>query len=407
MPNFSRKVVAGEYIFREGDAPGCAYIIDNGRIEVSTMQNGAPLVLSHLGAGDLLGEMAVIDDAPRSADARALVDCTLTEIRRDQIHERLAEADSIIRVLVLGLLQRYRTGLSAVRGVKTPTAVRVAQEMPTPQNPQAADKFRLESQLMAAIEHDTLRVLYQPIYDLKVGRVCGFEALVRWDHPERGPISPVEFIALAEETSLIVPVGQYVLRKSCEAIAKWRASHDDFYISVNVSARQSASLDFVELVERELTNSGLEARHIRLEITESLTLDYDRVGKLISRCHDLGLKVALDDFGTGYSCLGHLHQLDFDLVKIDQGFTRQMLESSRVSALVCGIVSMIHAIDAEIIAEGVETERQAKALSSLGVRYLQGWLIGKPAAETEIGRHLDAASISVGWVEPPPPATVM
>lgn len=404
MTAYSRHLAAGEYLFREGDPPDSAYVIDSGQIEVSTEKDGRKLVLSHLGPGDLLGEMAVLDDSPRTADAMALVDSRLTEIRRDQIQQRLAETDSIIRTLMLGLLHRYRLGLSIARGRASHTDSRALGAGAS--SGKATDKMRLESQLIAALASETLSVVYQPIYDLKQARVCGFEALIRWDHPERGPISPGEFIALAEETSLIVPVGRYVLQKSCETLARFRDINDDFYISVNVSARQSASMDFVDLVQSELARLNLEPRHLRLEITESLTLDYRQVSELITRCHEIGLKVALDDFGTGYSCLGHLHQLDFDLVKIDQGFTRQMLDSMRVSALVCGIVSMIHAIDAQIIAEGVETQAQGKALAELGVRFLQGWLVGKPQPAEHIPASLKRAPLDIHWVEPPPPAAL-
>lgn len=400
MTAFSRHLASGEYLFREGDPPDCAYVIDSGQIEISTEKDGRKLVLSHLGPGDLLGEMAVLDDSPRTADAMAITDCRLTEIRRDQIQERLAETDSIIRTLMLGLLHRYRLGLSIARGRASYTDARAVAAS----NGKATEKMRLEAQLMAALATETLAVVYQPIYDLKRSRVCGFEALIRWDHPERGPISPGEFIALAEETSLIVPVGRYVLQQSCATLARFRAVHDDFYISVNVSARQSASMDFLDLVQAELARHGLETRHLRLEITESLTLDYRQVSALITRCHQIGLKVALDDFGTGYSCLGHLHQLDFDVVKIDQGFTRQMLDSMRVSALVCGIVSMIHAIDAEIIAEGVESQAQGKALAELGVRYLQGWLVGRPQPADRIPDCLAMPPLDIHWIEPPPPA---
>lgn len=400
MTAFSRHLASGEYLFREGDPPDCAYVIDSGQIEISTEKDGRKLVLSHLGPGDLLGEMAVLDDSPRTADAMAITDCRLTEIRRDQIQERLAETDSIIRTLMLGLLHRYRLGLSIARGRASYTDARAVAAS----NGKATEKMRLEAQLMAALAAETLAVVYQPIYDLKRSRVCGFEALIRWDHPERGPISPGEFIALAEETSLIVPVGRYVLQQSCATLARFRAVHDDFYISVNVSARQSASMDFLDLVQAELARHGLETRHLRLEITESLTLDYRQVSALITRCHQIGLKVALDDFGTGYSCLGHLHQLDFDVVKIDQGFTRQMLDSMRVSALVCGIVSMIHAIDAEIIAEGVESQAQGKALAELGVRYLQGWLVGRPQPADRIPDCLATPPLDIHWIEPPPPA---
>lgn len=380
MSDSRRHVATGEAVFREGDPPNCAYLIDSGRIEVSTQQGGKKLIFSYLGAGDLLGEMAVIDDAPRSADAFAVSDCVLTEIRRDQIQERLKEADSIIRVLVHALLQRYRSGLNAVRG-RPKTAVSAGTSLDASEganSPHALSKFRLESQLISAIERDELTVVFQPVYDVKLRQVVGFEALTRWHHPERGPISPVEFIALAEETSLILPVGQYALRKACEALKALGAEFSEVFVAVNVSARQSSAPDFVNMLKATTELYNIAPQRIELEITESLTLDYKAVETLIERCHELGISVALDDFGTGYSSLGHLHRLKFDVVKLDQAFTRQMMDDSRCMALTRGIATMIHAIGAECLAEGVETAEQAIVLERLGVRYLQGWFFGRP-----------------------------
>jgi EAL domain-containing protein (putative c-di-GMP-specific phosphodiesterase class I) len=379
---------AGEAIFREGDAPGCAYLIDEGRVEVSTQQSGKKLVFSYLGPGDLLGEMAVIDDAVRTADALAITDCRLIEIRRDQIQERLSEADSIIRILVHALLQRYRTGLSAVRGKSRAPTLADVQRSDGSEAPGGLTKFRLESQLISALEREELTLVYQPIFDIQQNRVIGFEALARWDHPERGPISPAEFIALAEETSLILPVGQYALEKSCAALTALGPDHDHISVAVNISARQSAAPDFADMLVRTAQAHGLPPSRVELEITESLTLDYRAVAALIDRCHELGISVSLDDFGTGYSSLGHLHQLRFDVVKLDQAFTRQMLTDPRCLELVRGIVRMILAIGAEALAEGVETLEQARALKSMGVRYLQGWLIGRPSPAEQMPEML-------------------
>ena len=386
------KLEAGEVVFREGDAPGAAYLIESGKIEVSVTQNQQRLVLSYLSAGDLLGEMAVIDDAPRSAEARAVEPSVLTIIERDQIHERLNEADPIIRALMGSLLHRYRSGLLAARG----STGAASASSPGPKAAlgqakladQAVSKFRLESQLMGAIENDELSVVFQPLYEFASARVVGFEALTRWAHPERGNISPAEFIALAEETSLILPVGQYALRKSCEALKQLGAEFPDCFIAVNISARQSAVPDFAELIEKQAQQTGVDAKRLELEITESLTLDYDLVRALIDRCHALGIRISLDDFGTGLSNLGHLHELEFDTVKLDQAFTRQMMTSERCFELVRGIVNMIHAIGAKVIAEGVETREQAEKLRGLGVEYLQGWYIGRPAPPEDMIRFL-------------------
>jgi EAL domain-containing protein (putative c-di-GMP-specific phosphodiesterase class I) len=387
----------GTHIFREGDAPDAAYVVDRGRVEVYTEHNGQKLILNYLGPGDLLGEMAVIDREPRSASARATTLCTLTEIREDQIQERLQQADSVVRLLVQALLRRYRTGLKAVRDQGIP--------LPEPDDDHAdhglvIDKFRLEAELMDAIDNEELTVVFQPILDLGTGRISGFESLTRWQHPSRGAISPAEFIALAEETSLILPVGHYALSKSTQALAKLMCDAppsltEHLWVSVNVSARQSAVVDFADLVKAELDKCGLSTTHFKLEITESLTLDFDRVSALIDRCRVLGIGVALDDFGTGHSNLSRLHALRFDTVKLDQSFVRQMMDEPRCAELVKGILQMIRAIGAEVVAEGVETMEQARFLKSAGCRYLQGYLIGKPQSADGLPELLSAEPLQV------------
>jgi diguanylate cyclase len=384
----------GDVIFREGDPPGTAYLIESGKIEVSICQGEARIVLSFLGAGDLLGEMAVLDDAPRSAQARAIETSVLTPIKSDQIHERLNEADPIIRALMGNLLHRYRSGLSAARGEPAPlpgiretgnSGVLAQAKL----GDQAVNKFRLERQLIDAIEADELTVVFQPLFCVRDQRVVGFEALTRWSHPERGNISPAEFIALAEETSLILPVGQYALRKSCQALRDLTDQFPNSFVAVNISARQSALPDFAEMLVQEAKAAGVAPSRIELEITESLTLDYRSVRELIDHCHALGIQVSLDDFGTGFSNLGHLHELAFDIVKLDQAFTRQMLISERCFELVRSIINLIHSVGARVIAEGVETPEQARALRDLGVEYLQGWFIGKPVSADQMRAFLE------------------
>ncbi|MCB1628103.1 MAG: EAL domain-containing protein [Xanthomonadales bacterium] len=395
MAGSKHQYAAGTHIFREGDEPDAAYVIDAGRVEVYTVHGGQKLVLNYLGPGDLLGEMAVIDREPRSASACAVSDCTMTEIREDQIQERLQQADSVVRLLLQALLRRYRTGLKAVRDRGIPLPEPASDEG---DHGHVIDKFRLEAELMDAIENAQLTMVFQPIYDLQQSRISGFEALTRWNHPQRGYISPAEFIALAEETSLILPVGQYALTRTCQTLAALIAEspqgeEDAMWASVNVSARQSAIPDFADLVKQEMDRAGLQPGRFKLEITESLTLDFDRVSSLMARCRELGIGVALDDFGTGHSNLSRLHTLQFDTVKLDQSFVRQMLSDPRCAELVKAIVQMVTALGAEVVAEGVETSEQAAFLASIGCRYLQGYLIGKPAAPDELPALLRAPGL--------------
>jgi diguanylate cyclase len=372
---------ANEFLFREGDAPTVAYLIESGELEISTERDGKLWVLSKLGVGDLLGEMAVIDDAPRTADARAICDCVLFQIDRAQISERLLGTDPIIRALLEGQLKRYRGALATMQGKaqEESNTLNVSESL-------GIQKIRLESQLREAINERALDVRYQPILHVASNKIAGYEALVRWNHPERGPISPVEFVALAEETALIVEVGEYVFDTACEAVKIFieHSADPKPFIAVNVSARQLSHPGLIERIVARVDAAGLPKDSLKVEITESQALDYEVVAKVISLCHSHGIKVALDDFGTGHSHLTHLHKLPFDTMKIDQSFSRSMLEHPRSMAIVKAIVAMGKAIDADIVVEGIETEAMLQALRDLGCDYAQGYLIGKPQTLQEL-----------------------
>jgi EAL domain-containing protein (putative c-di-GMP-specific phosphodiesterase class I) len=381
MASARTELAAGEVVFREGDSPTTAYLIESGVIQIVTDAGGAPRELGRLGAGDLLGEMAVIDAAPRTATALALTDCVLLAVARDQLHERIDSADPVVRALLRAQLARYRSALNTLQGNRrmAPTAA-VGAATASLGDAGAIDKIRLESQLREALTQRVLQIRYQPIHDLRAQRIAGYEALIRWDHPLRGPVSPAEFIRLAEETSLIVPVGRYVFEEVFAVLARLQRHGVDPlpFVAVNVSSRQLAEEDVVAVVQSIAAASGVPVAALKIEITESLTLDIAGVSALIARAHACGVKVALDDFGTGFSNLGHLHKLAFDTVKLDQGFVRQMLHSPRCHAIVQAIVAMISALDADMVAEGVETAEQLAALREMGCRYAQGWLIGRP-----------------------------
>jgi len=370
-----------EILFSEGDSPTVAFLIESGEIEISTIRDGEILILSKLLAGDLLGEMAVIDDAPRTATARALTDCVLFQIDRTQISERLASTDPIIRALLEGQLKRYRGALAAMQGKKL-----IQDNGVTASEALGVGKIRLESQLREALNTGGLDVRYQPLLHVPTNKIAGYEALVRWNHPERGPISPVEFVALAEETSLIVPVGEYVFDTACAAVKTFIENGADPkpFIAVNVSARQLSHPGLIERIVARVDAAGLPQGSLKVEITESQALNYEMVEKVISLCHSHGIKVALDDFGTGHSHLTHLHRLAFDTMKVDQAFSRSMLEHPRSMAIVEAIVAMGKAIDADIVVEGIETEEMLQALRDMGCDYAQGYLIGKPQTLEEL-----------------------
>lgn len=379
---YSERFRTGDIIFAEGDAPQGAFLIESGRIEISTLQFGERRVLGELGPGMLLGEMAVIDDSPRTATARALTDCKLTPIDTAQFAERLAAADPVVRALLMSQLTRYRSTLATLTGdVSADRGAALAQ----PDDAFAFDKIRLESELRAALERKELDVRLQPIEEIQSGRVAGYEALVRWQHPQRGAVSPAEFIRLAEETSLILPVGDYILVRVCEMLEELRRRGRQPlpFIALNLSARQIGDPGLVERILARLRERELPPDRLKLEITESLVLDHVRIAALMARCHAVGMHVVLDDFGTGYSNLGPLLTLDFDQIKLDGRFVKA-LDTQRGVALVGVIVAMARALGCSLVAEGVEQREQREILHRLGCHYAQGWLVGKPLALAEV-----------------------
>jgi EAL domain-containing protein (putative c-di-GMP-specific phosphodiesterase class I) len=374
------RLAAGQLLFREGDPPTTAFILEEGQVEIRATQRGRAVVLAVLGPGAIIGEMAVIDDAPRTASATAVSDCRLIALDRTQIAERITAADPIIRALLQGTLQRYRSALAAMQGRRdAPSTPVVADEA------MGVGKMRLESQLRAALQDGGLDVRFQPLLDVASGRIAGFEALVRWTHPERGAISPAEFVALAEETSLIVPVGEYVFDTACAAVREFidRAGRP-LFMAVNVSARQLREPGLLERVIARVDAAGLPRGSIKIEITESQAMDPVLMQGFIALCHDHGVKVALDDFGTGYSHLTQLHLLAFDTIKIDQAFVRSMLTDRRSMVIVETIVAMAKALGASIVVEGIESDAELDVLRRLRCDYAQGWLVGKPQTRAEL-----------------------
>ena len=367
---------AGDAIFVEDDAPTTAFLIESGRVTISTIQHGERRELGELSAGALLGEMAVIDSVPRSASAHALTDCVLIAIDRNQFAERLAAADPVVRALLMSQLTRYRSALATLTG-----DIRQHPLSANSDDAGAFDKIRLESELRAALERDELEVRLQPLMHIASSRIAGYEALVRWQHPQRGQVSPNEFIRLAEETSLIIPVGDYVLARVCDMLAELRKRGREPlpFIALNVSARQLDDPTLVDRMLEQLKARDLPPDRLEIEITESLVFNQTQIAALLERCHAAGMQVALDDFGTGYSNLGPVLSLDFDRIKLDQSFTRA-LNTPRGLAMVSAIMAMTKALGCEMIAEGVELPEQLDALRELGCDYAQGWLVGKPVS---------------------------
>lgn len=294
-----RELFAGEVLYRQGDPTDCAWLVESGQVELVSVHGRRTARHGVLGAGELIGELGLLDGAPRSATATARADSVLLAIEREQFMERLQAGDPILRILVDSLLQRIRGLVASLPA----DAELPSEDVPCddPVERMGIDKIRLEAQLRDALASGELEVRYQPIYDIAAARVAGYEALVRWELPGSGPVSPAQFIQLAEETSLIVPVGEYVLDKVIGVLQALRDDGADPLpsIAVNLSARQLVEPGMARQIVARAQRANLPAGALKLEVTESRMLDYAPVAAVMKHCRDQGLPFALDDFGTG------------------------------------------------------------------------------------------------------------
>jgi len=246
----------------------------------------------------------------------------------------------------------------------------------------AISRLRLESDLRLAIERDEFLVYYQPIIALESGRLAGFEALVRWAHPQRGLVTPGEFIPVAEETGLIVGIGQSVLEKSCKKMVEWQhlsPAYRSLSLSVNLSSRQVSQPDLIERIKGVLDESGIDPHCLKLEITESVVMENAEAATLMfKQLRGLGVQLSIDDFGTGYSSLSYLHRFPVNYLKIDQSFVGRMTEANDNAEIVRTIVTLARNLGLEVVAEGIETQSQNRQLKALGCDYGQGYLFSRP-----------------------------
>lgn len=252
--------------------------------------------------------------------------------------------------------------------------------------------LQMENDLRRALDREEFRVHYQPIVSLENGQLAGFEALLRWQHPERGFINPVDFISLAEDTGLIVPIGMWILKRACQQLAKWQwkaPANRQLFMSVNLSSKQLAQSALVDQIRETLEETHVDPRHLKLEITESAVMENaETAAQLMRRLKALGVQLSIDDFGTGYSSLGYLHRFPVDILKIDRSFIGRIGEAAENIEIVRTIVSLAENMGMEVVAEGVETLSQLSQLRRLNCQYGQGYLFSRP---------VDSASIDM-WI---------
>jgi diguanylate cyclase (GGDEF)-like protein len=267
-------------------------------------------------------------------------------------------------------------------------------------------RHELGAELQKAVDLGQLRLVYQPIVSLESGRIAGLEALVRWDHPDRGLVTPGEFIEIAEENGAILPIGRWVMREACERAVSWQQqglTPPALFMCVNVSAREIQQPGFVAAVRETLAWAGLEPRRLVLEITETALIKAtSSTVETLEALRDLGVRVVIDDFGTGYFSLSHLRQIRVDALKIASEFVQVGEGDARSAALAGAIVALGESLDIATVAEGIESEEHARRMKALGCAYGQGYFFARPATQEEIEAGIEGLATPLRW-EPATP----
>ena len=247
-------------------------------------------------------------------------------------------------------------------------------------NAQAINLLKIETDLYNALARKEFKLYYQPQVNVITGQICGMEALLRWEHPEMGLLSPKDFIPLAEETGLIAPIGEWVLEKACLQNRIWQENGlPPIQIAVNLSVRQFQSQNLDEIVAKVLEKTGLAPQWLELEITETLFIEHEEMtAQILGRLQQLGVHISMDDFGTGYSSLNYLRKFPFQTLKIDQAFVRDLQENSQDLAIIASIIQLASHLNLSLIAEGVELEEQCELLRDIRCERMQGYLFSKP-----------------------------
>jgi len=260
-------------------------------------------------------------------------------------------------------------------------------------NSTALERLNMENDLRKAITGNELSLLYQPRINISNGIIVGTEALIRWDHPEQGMISPASFIPLAEETGLIIPIGEWVIKTACRQNTDWHSkvsAYAPVSISLNISGHQFSQGNLVNIMEKILEDTGLDPTCLELEITESVIMkNADATISLLHKLKDMGVKLSMDDFGTGYSSFNYLKRFPLDIIKIDRSFIKDITNSRRDATIVKAIIAMAHTLELKVVAEGVETEEQLGLLQDMECDEMQGFLLCRPLPAEHVHEFLE------------------
>ncbi|MDX1484802.1 MAG: EAL domain-containing protein [Alphaproteobacteria bacterium] len=396
----------GSSIFREGEPGNCAYVIERGAVVLETLRRGRRITIASLGEGELFGEMALMDGEVRTSSAVATEETVLVVISLDQLREKFEQADPLLTFFTRNILERFRATQSRLLSEETEGGDAEPADVPVfdtglslnRHRERALRTLKLEGEMNQALVRNEFALHFQPILDLRTGNTAGVEALLRWNHPERGLLYPQDFIAFAEESGLIVPIGFWVLEEACRALHGFQnrlhavnEAAPPLFMAFNLSSRQFSDIDLVRNISNIVDTTGVNPEQIKLEITESLLMDNPaRAAVTLNGVKAIGLEVAIDDFGTGYSSLSYLHRFRIDTLKIDRSFVSTATMNPGSMEVVRAVAGLARNLGLDIVAEGLEEPEQVTLLRDLQCDYGQGYFFSRPVEAEEILARLAA-----------------
>lgn len=376
-----REYLPADYtIFRYGEPGDCAYIVESGEVKVLNKDHKE---LARLGAGSLFGEVALLDSRWRTASIITTQPSTLIRIEHSYLKELLNHTDPIVRHLLMLLLERFRSFISDAMALP-PEFDKETDKI------DALRRLTLTRDLSFALEHDKPTLYYQPLVHCQTRRLLGFEALIRWSHPNLGMILPDEFIGLAEKTGLIQPLGRWVVKT---ALADWSTlrpfcqTEGDLppFISINLSADELQTKDNVDNIFQQIALNQTNPKEVKIELTESVLVnDRITVKETLQLLAGKGIQIALDDFGTGFASMDYLRYLPISCLKIDKSFVMDMLNAESSAGIVDTALQLAKNLKQITIAEGVETQALFDKLTALGCTIAQGYYFSRPLPLSEI-----------------------
>ena len=380
----------GTVIYYEGEPGNSAFIIEKGRVEVSITRKGNKQIVAEYTAGDLVGEMSLIDNSPRSATVIAVEPTEVITIYRSLFDMAINDVHPVVSLMIRTIMYHRRKSNPSSLSKPDQEEYYDQKKRNDPEyqrnHAETINLIMAEQELSDAIDQRQFQLYYQPIMSIASKQIIGMEALIRWNHPEGDIITAEEIMPIAEKTSLIKKLGEYIINSACTDFARLErdfpelnADSPDFFISINLSTKQFIYTDFLEKIKTSILNNEVNPARIMFEITENILMqDPESAMNILNDFKQMGFRIAIDDFGSGYSSLSYLHDFPIDMIKIDRRFVETMHTRPTSMTIIRAITELARTLDLNVIAEGVESVDQLNVVTELACNMAQGYFLAEP-----------------------------